>query len=224
MQRFARWHIWLGWLVGVPILMWTISGLAMVARPIEEVRGDHLRTKVEQGADPATLAMPQVGEPIRSAELQWQPNGPVWMVVTAKGANFRYSAKNGALLPPIIEDEARAIAEQTYAGKAELAALTYFPADEVPLDLRVPRASWQAHYADGTNVYIDDTTGEVLALRTSWWRFYDFMWGLHIMDLQTRENSHHPILIVFAVLAVIGSLLGCALMFRRRKARVRARP
>ena len=43
MQRFARWHVWLGWLVGFPILMWTVTGLFMVARPIEEVRGDHLR-------------------------------------------------------------------------------------------------------------------------------------------------------------------------------------
>ncbi len=39
MQRFARWHIWLGWLVGFPILMWTVTGLVMVAKPVEEVRG-----------------------------------------------------------------------------------------------------------------------------------------------------------------------------------------
>ena len=40
MARYARWHIWLGWLVGVPLLLWTLSGVAMVARPIEEVRGE----------------------------------------------------------------------------------------------------------------------------------------------------------------------------------------
>ena len=59
-------------------------------------------------------------------------------------------------------------------------------------------------------------------MRTRWWRFYDFFWGLHIMDLQTREDSHHPILIVFAVLALVGSLLGTTLLFRRRKARVQS--
>jgi uncharacterized iron-regulated membrane protein len=47
MLRFARWHIWLGWLVGVPILMWTVTGLVMVARPIEEVRGEDLHHKPE---------------------------------------------------------------------------------------------------------------------------------------------------------------------------------
>jgi hypothetical protein len=35
------------------------------------------------------------------------------------------------------------------------------------------------------------------------------------MDLQTREDTHHPILIVFAALASIGTVLGCVLMFTR---------
>ena len=34
-----RWHMWLGWLVGVPVLFWTVSGFVMVARPNDEVRG-----------------------------------------------------------------------------------------------------------------------------------------------------------------------------------------
>ena len=80
---------------------------------------------------------------------------------------------------------------------------------------------WQARFADGTHVYIDDATGEVVALRTGQWRLYDVMWGLHIMDLQTRDDTHHPILIAFAALSVIGALLGCTLLFRRRKAKVR---
>jgi len=48
------------------------------------------------------------------------------------------------------------------------------------------------------------------------------MWGLHIMDLRTREDTSHPILILFAALGVFASILGCILMFRRRKARVTA--
>lgn len=61
----------------------------------------------------------------------------------------------------------------------------------------------------------------MLALRTPQWRLYDVMWGLHIMDLQTREDSHHPILLLFAALAAVSALLGCVLLFRRRKARLR---
>ena len=165
--------------------------------------------------------MPAVTTDVTAVELVRQPDGPVWVVQEASGGRYRYSARDGSLLPPVLEEEARALALATFAGEAELEAMTYFPSDEAPMDLRVPRNSWQAHFADGTNVYVDDTTGEVLALRTGWWRVFDFAWGLHIMDLGTREDTSHPVLILFAALAIIGSLLGCVLMFRRRKAKVR---
>ena len=46
-SRLRRWHVWLGWLVGLPMLIWTVSGLVMVARPIEEVRGELEREFLE---------------------------------------------------------------------------------------------------------------------------------------------------------------------------------
>ena len=59
-------------------------------------------------------------------------------------------------------------------------------------------------------------------MRTRWWRFYDLMWGLHIMDLETREQPHNPFTITFGILALAGAVLGSILLFRRRKRRVRA--
>ncbi|MBT2133350.1 PepSY domain-containing protein [Croceibacterium sp. LX-88] len=222
MQRFARWHIWLGWLVGIPILMWTVTGLYMAARPIEDVRGDQLRAE-QASINPATVSFPsKLGEPIRAARLVSLPSGPAWVITSAEGSVWRYSADGSAALSPVVKDEAGRIADTAYAGKAARQAVTYFPPGEAPNDARSKAAVWQATYADGTRVYIDDTTGEVLALRTPQWRLYDVMWGLHIMDLQTRENAHHPILIVFAALSVMGAALGCTLLFRRRKARVKA--
>ena len=217
MLRFARWHIWLGWLVGFPILMWTITGLVMVARPIEDVRGDALR------AAPANLvtgdyALPAFDEPVSSVELTQQTIGPVWLVTTAEGARYRYYAPDGSLVPPVIQSEAREIAAAAYSGPGKLETLSYSPADSPPLDFRRPVSAWQAHFSDGTNLYIEASSGEVLAVRTGWWRVYDFMWGLHIMDLQERENSHHPVIVLFAALAALGAMFGCVLMFRRRKA------
>ena len=218
MRRFARWHIWLGWLVGVPILMWTVTGLVMVARPIEYVRGEHLRNP-PASFDSSTLTYPQrIGE-VLSVELANQVDGPTWIVTEPDGGAFRYSARDGSLVPPVIESEARRIAAATYAGDGALESVTYFPQDAVPMDLRAPFAAWQAHYSDGTNIYIRAATGEVVAVRSGWWRVFDFMWGLHIMDLESREDTSHPVLIVFAALGVAGSLLGCILMFRRRRAR-----
>lgn len=98
-----------------------------------------------------------------------------------------------------------------------------FDAENVPFDFRRPMPVWQVALEDGTHVYVGTETGRIEAVRTEWWRTFDFVWGLHIMDLETREDTSHPILILFAFLSVIGALLGCMLMFRRRKARVVAK-
>ncbi|MGB3796427.1 MAG: PepSY domain-containing protein [Alteraurantiacibacter sp.] len=222
MRRFARWHVWLGWLVGLPILMWTVTGLVMVWHPIDYVRGGHLRNTLPPLEIQAPV-MPRLDGPIQSASLQSHYDGPGWIVVEESGARYRYSADDGRLYNPVRESDARAIAEAAFAGDAALEALTYFPADAAPIDLRTPVNSWQARFADDTHIYIHSQTGEVLAVRSGWWRVFDFVWGLHIMDLEAREDTSHPILIIFAALGVIGSLLGCALMFRRRKARVKTR-
>ena len=216
MQQLARWHIWLGWLIGVPILMWTISGLVMVVRPIEEVRGENLRAEAVPMAT-ADLVFPNRMGPVLGVVLANQADGPTWIVTEPDGGRYRYSATDGTLVPPVIESEARRIALATYSGKAALETVRYFPADLAPPDLRIPTDSWQAHFSDGTNFYIHSSTGEVLAVRTGWWRVYDFMWGLHIMDLQTREDTSHPILIIFAALSVFGALMGTVLLFRRRR-------
>ena len=216
MLRFARWHIWRGWLVGLPILMWTVTGLVMIARPLEEVRRDDLRP------EPAPLAigdyaMPDFGEPVSELQLVQQAIGPVWIVTTAEGARRRYFAPDATLLPPVIESEARQIAGHVYAGEARLETVAYIPHDEVPIELRRPVNAWRLHYSDDTNLYLEAATGELLAVRTPGWRIYDFAWGLHIMDPQTREDTHHPLIVVFTVLSVIGATLGCILLFRRRR-------
>ena len=220
MQQLARWHIWLGWLIGVPILLWTVSGLVMVVRPIEEVRGENLRSEIAPIAT-AELIFPNRMGPVREVSLASQADGPAWIVTEPDGGRYRYSATDGSLIPPVIESEARRIALAGYAGEAQLESITYFPGDVAPPDLRSPIATWQAHFSDGTNFYIHSSTGEILAVRTGWWRVYDFMWGLHIMDLETREDTSHPILIIFAALSVLGALFGTVLLFRRRKARPR---
>lgn len=220
MQQFARWHVWLGWLIGVPVLGWTLTGLVMALYPIEDVRGEHLLAE-EQVIDTGGLLFPDRIGPVSEARLIAQVDGPAWIVTEPDGGRFRYSARDGSLIPPLDAAEARRAALAAWSGQASLAGVTYFPADLSPTDLRAPFAAWQAQFADGTHLYLRADTGEVVALRTGWWRVYDFMWGLHIMDLQTREDTSHPILLLFASLAVAGSLLGCVLLFRRRKAKVR---
>ena len=219
MRTLAKWHIWLGWLVGVPILIWIATGLFMVSRPIEQVRGEHLRiASKDQPLPPGSridFTVPS-GKPIKSITAAMEDGQIVTRLERPDGTVVRYG-EDGRELPALNEIAARAlVARQVTGGKAVVSA-RLFPADKAPFDFRREMPVWQVVLEGGTHVYVGQQTGRIEALRTRWWRTFDFMWGLHIMDLQTREDTSHPTLILFAVLSLIGALIGFVLLFRRRR-------
>ncbi len=221
MRKLAKWHVWLGWLVGVPIVMWLATGLLMVARPIEQVRGDHLRRAVPAAAplviEGSTLAAPDAA--LREMRVTMQDGRAVAILTTLDGAVSRVDFASGAALPPLDAAAARALVAKRITDGDQVERVTLFPADQTPFDFRRPLAVWQVALGDGTNIYVGRGTGEIEAVRTRWWRAFDIAWGLHIMDLSEREDTSHPILILFAALSLTGALIGTILMFRRRRAR-----
>ena len=226
MRKLAKWHIWLGWLVGVPIAMWLATGLFMTLRPIEQVRGDQLRRGVKTPAlvlPGSTLASPDAA--LKEMRVVMQQGRPVAILTGLDGTTRRVDFASGAALPPLDAAAARALVAERIIGGDAAERLTLFPADKTPADFGQPLAVWQVRLADGTNIYLGRETGEIEAVRTRWWRAFDLAWGLHIMDLSGREDTSHPVLILFGALSLTGALIGCVLMFRRRRARpVRSSP
>ena len=224
MRKLARLHIWLGWLIGVPLLLWTMSGLVMVLKPIEEVRGDHLRKDVTETALPRdtniAVSLPARGtKPVLSVTTQVERGEVVTRITYLDGSSERFRP-DGSRMEPLSEIEARMIVAERIRGGDGVVDARRFGADDPPVDFRRPEEVWQVALEDGTHVYVGTQTGEIAAVRTRWWRVFDFMWGLHIMDLDTREDTSHPLLILFAALSLLGTLAGIVLLFRRRKARL----
>lgn len=225
MRLIAKLHIWLGWVIAVPLLFWTVSGLVMVARPIEEVRGTHLvKNPDPRPLPPGNLARMLIEGDERPVELRtrMQGNSAVTSAIYADGKVERYFARSGAPVPEIDQAAARTIAAMEVNGGDKVATLTHFDADHPPFDFRRKVPVWQVELENGTRVYIGSDSGAIEAIRTPYWRLFDFVWGLHIMDLESREDTSHPVLIAFTALAVLMVTLGSILMFRRRKARVHA--
>lgn len=222
-SRLRRWHIWLGWIVGIPLLVWTVSGLLMVWKPIEEVRGNHLMAEPKPMRMAGVLVPPALaGVPLQSLSLQQRAGGPRWVVTLPDGTSRLASAESGVLLPPLSAADAVAEVMARYSGKSEIRAVTRTSPDDPPLDLRRPIPAWQVAMDDGTHFYVDAASGEVLAKRTAWWRIYDFMWGLHIMDPATREDTHNPWVIGFGLVTLVTTVLALVMLpltIRRRKKR-----
>ena len=212
-SRLRRWHIWLGWIVGLPFLVWTVSGLVMVWKPIEEVRGTHLL------ADPKPMRMsglavpPAVaGLPIATLKLEPRAGGPRWVVGLPDGTTRLADPANGTLLPALSAADAVREVGARYTGEAKVASVTRIDPAKPPVDFRRDIAAWQVRMDDGTHFYVDPGSGEVVARRTAWWRFYDFMWGLHIMDPQTREDTHNPWVIGFGLVSLVTTLLALVML------------
>ncbi|WP_265564288.1 PepSY domain-containing protein [Sphingomicrobium arenosum] len=221
-KTLRRWHLWTGWLVGVPILFWTLSGFFMVLKPIEEVRGSHLL----KGEDAVRLAAaPRLPEgieavPLSGISLEPRARGPVW-VIPLSGMVRVADPMSGDWLQPWNAAEAVAEVEARHVGGFELANVTLTDAQDPPLDWRRPTAAWAVEDKDGTRFYVEQATGRIGAVRTGWWRAFDFMWGLHIMDLQTREDINNNWLRIFAALATLATLMALVLLplATRRKTR-----
>lgn len=220
-QTLRRFHIWLGWIVAIPFLLWTLSGLVMVIRPIEEVRGEGLLEEAPTLAVGMALVPPPLGpRPVSGLKLEQRPDGPKWLIAYADGGSRLADGVTGRLLPQLQAADAVRLVEARYAGTARVSGVDRTSADDPPLDLRRKIDTWRVTMSDGTRFYVNAATGEIVARRTAFWRLYDFMWGLHIMDLKTREDTHNPLVIGFGIVALVTTILAIVLLpmtLRRRR-------
>ena len=219
-----RIHIWLGWIVGIPLLIWTISGVVMVMYPIETVRGEDLLSPPPAVALAGAPAVPPTGpRAITTLTLEQRAAGPRWVLRFADGETRLADPATGQLLPPLSAQEAAAEVRQRYRGEADLTGVDRTSADDPPIDLRRPIEAWRVTMSDGTRFYVNAHSGEIAVRRTALWRFYDFMWGLHIMDLGTRENINNSWVRIFSVLGAVSVIIGMVLLplisWRRRRRR-----
>jgi len=218
--QLRRWHIWIGWLVALPVLFWVVSGLVMVWKPIDEVRG----TDLLRSAPAIRLLGPPIppnlsGVPLKSLSLEQRAAGPRWVIRLPDGTTRLGDPLTGLLLPSLSAADAAREVTARYAAEGKVTAISRTAKDEPPLDLRRPVEAWQVTLDDGTHVYVDASSGEILATRTRWWRFYDLMWGFHIMDLKTRENTHNPLILGFGIATLAMAILGVMLLPKALKRR-----
>jgi len=212
-SKLRRWHIWLAWIAAIPVLLWIVSGLVMAARPIEDVRGEGLLKPAREMRLVGTPVPPRLaGVPLASLVLEQRAAGPRWIIKLPDGTTRLADPDTGLLLPALSAADAAGEVRSRYAGAATVQSVTRTRADDPPIDLRRPLSAWQVTMDDGTRFYVDAASGQIVATRTRWWRFYDLMWGFHIMDLETREDSHNPLVIGFGLIALVVSVIGVVLL------------
>lgn len=213
-------HKWVGLVVSVQVLFWVGGGLIMTVIPLERVRGEH---HVAAGAAPPPLDMGRVlpvgdvagriGFDLSETILKSTPAGAVWMLKSGTGPEAWFDAYTGGPAPQLNEAQARAAAQAAYAGPGRPVEARRF--EDAPSEIRSDRSVWRVRFDDreGTRLYLDSVTGEVVGRRSELWRFYDFWYRLHLMSFAPEADSNHPLLVTASALTLIIVVTGFVLLW-----------
>jgi PepSY-associated TM region len=219
---FAKTHKWIGLILGIQLVIWTVGGIAMSWIPIDMVRGQHKVVEV----DP--VALPDAGEylsfdvlakkaamPVIEMRHAMLFNQPVVKLHLVDDSWELRDARSGDLMSPISADLAQKIAEADFSLDAAVASV--HEVDQVSVDYRGPLPVWQVRFADteNTSLYVSPVQARVVARRSTVWRFYDFFWMLHIMDYDNRTDFNNWLIITTSFFAALFAISGMALLFYR---------
>lgn len=215
----SRIHKWLALFIGVQALLWMGTGAIMSYLKIEHVRSEHVISRE---------ASPLRGDAVLP---DWLHNGGDLTSVTTKAVNGRsvvevkrrdgtaslHDPLNGKRLSPLPRKAAEAIAMKAWAGPATTVASAAPVTKPVGTEFAGPFPAWQVSFSDRdrTRLYIDASTGAVLSARSDTWRFFDFVWSLHIMDWTQRDRINSWWLLLFAIGGTIIAVSGFILLANR---------
>ena len=212
--------------MAVQAAIWSLSGLYMTAVHIDIIHGDHFIKKAELQPSPASdllspLAAARVADG-SSARLSSFLGSPVYVVGAEEGDRL-VDARSGKPLPPPSQDQIRKAADFWFSGPEKLVSLSLI--SEIPGEIRGREPPlWRADFSgwNQPTLYFSPSTGELVSRRHELWRIFDFVWMLHIMDYDERENVNNWLLRGATWLMVVTVLSGAWLLFfafpRKRKA------
>lgn len=224
-------HKWFGLFIGLQVVVWSLSGLYMTVIHIDTIHGDHLvREAINPGIDAKTLQNPlalAAKEKVTGIRLVWVDERPIYVTEGPSGERA-FSAFSAALLEPPDESTIMALASSHYTGPEPIVSAELIT--DVPGEIRGRTPPlWRVEFDhwNRPTFYLSAVTGELLSRRHELWRVFDFVWMLHIMDYDERENVNNPLLRIFTWGAVVMALSGIWLLFyafpKRKKKGVRTR-
>ena len=223
-------HRYLGFFLGIQFLFWTLGGLYFSWTNIKEIRGENLRKESaeinfkQDFIAPKTVIdevekTPNVStiQGLRVIEIFGAPFYEFKILDQNKKQKFVVAdAVTGKIRLPITEEEAKKIAAESLTTPNKIKQTTYLTAENVGGHHEYrekPLPAWAVTFEDNLTVYLSAETGQIGAFRTDKWRVFDFLWMLHTMDFQERDNINNYLLRGFSLLGIITIFSGFLLFF-----------
>ena len=210
-------HKWIGLVIGLQFLLWTLSGSMMALLDMDQVAGGERRYPPQVqivAADGWQVVRQQLGSsPITGVTLRPLLDRQLYEVQTPDGVEL-FDAASGAAVE-VDGQLARRVAMAAHPGSAPVKRVESL--DKLPLAVREHELPiWRVDFVDEQNssYYVSGATGALLERRNDTWRLWDFFWMLHNMDYVDRKSFNHPLIIMVGFTAVWLAITGFYLLFR----------
>ena len=203
-------HKWLALAVGIQLLLWAASGFYMVVVDLDFIHGDPLVRNLKPPLDVTGRlvsfdSLRQGRSDIQAINLRALPDdsSAVYEIVTATGREL-VDARTGDRISPLPETRVIELARAYYAGsgQVEQVRLIAREADRPGEAQGRPLPLWRVDFDDWleTSLYVHPDSGVLATRRHRFWRWFDFMWALHIMDYRERTDVNNWLLLIVSVL------------------------
>ena len=217
-EASAKIHKWLALAMAVQILFWFVSGLFFAVFSIERVRSEQAIAHLPGRAVPfdtaadGLLRIGSAGVTGDRIEIRMLLDRPVALVHRVDARPQLYDLATGRPASPLAMNAAARIAEADHVGNARAARVERVVANTP--EYRGPLPAWRVDFDDGAHrsLYVAADSGLVAARRSTLWRVYDFLYGLHIMDWRSHEDFNSPLLVVATALGLILIVTGIVLL------------
>ena len=224
-------HRYLGLILGIQFLIWTISGLYFSWTNIDEIHGDfqHKHTPKLSGnlslVSPGTIFknLGYVADSIHSMQLVSILGKPFYNIQYFKSNELHKvlaDATNGQIRPAVSKKESIQIAAESFNGEPKLKSIEYITSTNGHHEYREkPLPAWAVTFEHPTNttVYVSAEDGKVESFRNNKWRLFDFLWMGHTMDYKSRDNINNWLLRIFSAFGLVTVLSGFVLFFVSNK-------
>lgn len=213
-----KFHKWLMLFLGIQFLIWSVSGAYMVIFDIDYIHGDSLvvnhQTKIN--ANKITYSLSELRTLYPSAK-----NIEIGVFIDQEVYRFTYldekiviNASNGHKLSPLSANEAIKAAKHYYNGNGDVTD-TELITENPPIELsRRALPAWRVNFDDFGNpsIYVSVQTGKLVGKRHEFWRIFDLMFSLHVMDYEDEDPSNQ-LLFWFTLFSIIASIFGGILSY-----------
>lgn len=228
-------HRYLGVIIGIQFLLWTVGGLYFSWNNIDDVHGDHLRKSVPflkadiQVVSPTValqaLRYDQPIDSVHSIHLIRVLDKPVYQIQYFKGhtgegdhhhVHFALAdATTGTLRSPLSKEEAVAIAQEQIINNAKVENVEYLEQVSKHSEYRErPLPAYAISFREpACTIYVAAETGTYQTIRHDQWRAFDFLWMLHTMDYEGRDNFGNIALRAFSIFGLCTVCSGFLLFF-----------